>query len=103
MYVGTLTADEMSFAGATGSTNYTHYLMNSYTKNNYLSWWGLSPYYNHAEFGNDYVFLLNIYSGSLNSNMVDYPDYRSRPAVSLKSNTQISSGNGTIENPYIIK
>ena len=30
MYVGTLTADEMSFAGATDSTNYTHYLMKSY-------------------------------------------------------------------------
>ena len=27
MYVGTLTADEMSFAGATGSTNYNYYLI----------------------------------------------------------------------------
>ena len=102
MYVGTLTADEMSFAGAADSTNYTHYLMNSYAKSNNLSWWGLSPEHSINEnWLRLFVFLL--YSkGSLQANYVNV-NYYSRPAISLKSNTQISSGTGTKENPYIIK
>ena len=64
MYVGTLTADEMSFAGATGSTNYTHYLMNSYAKSNYLSWWGLSPGSYDAEYGRDSTFAVISDGGS---------------------------------------
>ena len=100
MYVGTLTADEMSFAGATGSTNYTHYLMNSYTKSHNLYWWGLSPYFYSAEFGYDGAFQLNrdgslIYYGVNGRNC-------SRPAVSLKSSVQITGGNGTKTNPYEI-
>ena len=101
MYVGTLTADEMSFAGATGSTNYTHYLMNSYTKSHYLEWWGLSPYYFIAEYGDDRAFLL--YSdGSLYPSSVNRDRY-SRPAVSLKSSTIIKTGNGTKSNPYTVE
>ena len=102
MYVGTLTADEMSFAGAADSTNYTHYLMNSYANNNSLSWWGLSPNYYNAEFGGDYAFLLRS-DGSLSSNLVDFYDtYYSRPAATLKSGVTIASGSGTISDPYTI-
>ena len=101
MYVGTLTADEMSFAGATGSTNYTHYLMNSYAKSNSLYWWGLSPYGYFAEFGRDDAFLLGI-GGSLGYNDVDGNYFYSRPAVSLKSGSVITGGEGTLEKPYVI-
>ena len=101
MYVGTLTADEMSFAGATGSTNYTHYLMNSYTKSHNLYWWGLSPYYYNAEFGGDFAFRLSN-RGSLNRDYVVSLSY-SRPAVSLKSSTIIKTGNGTKSNPYTVE
>ena len=100
MYVGTLTADEMSFAGATDSTNYTHYLMNSYAKSNNLYWWGLSPLYYFAEFGNDYALPLNV-DGSLHGCSV-HRDVYSRPAVSLKSSTIIKTGNGTKSNPYTV-
>ena len=99
MYVGTLTADEMSFAGATGSTNYTHYLMNSYAKSNYLWWWGLSPNFSSAG-GFDSAFQLDD-NGSLNGVDVNGNRY-SRPAVTFKPNIQISGGNGTISNPYIV-
>ena len=102
MYVGTLTADEMSFAGATSSTNYTHYLMNSYAKSNSLYWWGLSPGYYFAESGGDYALPLED-NGSLYIDSAGYDGLsRSRPTVSLKSSVQITGGNGTKENPYEI-
>ena len=100
MYVGTLTADEMSFAGATGTTNYTHYLMNSYAKSNSLDWWGLSPNF-YVAGNSDGVFLLDS-DGSLYDYYVS-DDVHSRPAVAIKSNIQISGGNGTQNNPYLIQ
>ena len=103
MYVGTLTADEMSFAGAADSTNYTHYLMNSYANSNSLWWWGLSPDVYNAGLGYDSAFRLSNYGSLSNYRVVSYDDH-SRPAVSLKPNTQISSesGDGTKENPYVV-
>ena len=100
MYVATLTADEMSFAGASGSTNYNYYLMNSYAKDNYLYWWSLSPYYFTGEYGYDGAFYLDI-DGNLDNVSVRSNDY-SRPAVSLKSGSIITGGEGTLEKPYII-
>ena len=98
MYVGTLTADEISFAGVAGSINYTHYLMNNYAKNNSLSWWSLSPHYFRGDY--DGAFYVD-YFGNLDFNIVNYI-YSARPAVSLASNAQITGGNGTISNPYTI-
>ncbi len=100
MYVGTLTTDEMSFAGATGSPNSTHYLINNYAKSNSLIWWGLSPYYFDAGNGYDIAILLKL-NGLLYDDRVDSTFY-SRPAITLKSNIQISKGNGTKSNPYTI-
>ena len=100
MYVGTLTADEMSFAGATGSTNYTYYLINNYAEDKQLSWWGLSlSYYNVESSGCDLAFRLD---DSSSSNGFINIDIYSRPAITLKSNIQISKGNGTKSNPYTI-
>ena len=104
MYVGTLTADEMSFAGAAGSTNYSHYLMNNYARSNNYSWWGLSPYYYDAEDegGYDLAFELS----GLGSFYYTYVDNswigHSRPAVTLLSSTIIKTGNGTKSNPYTV-
>ena len=106
MYVGTLTADEISFAGAIGSTNYTHYLMNSYTKSNNLSWWALSP----SRWGVAGI-LEDSYDGAFSvsdngrvyvNSVDDFFSYSARPAVTLASSTQITGGNGTISNPYVI-
>ena len=105
MYVGTLTADEMSFAGATGSTNYTHYLMNNYAKSNYLSWWGLSPSIYDAEKlgGNGSAFRL-VSDGSLGYYFdVSDVSFYSRSAVTLLSSTIIKTGNGTKSNPYTVE
>ena len=102
MYVGTLTADEVSFAGATRATNYTHYLMNSYAESNSLWWWGLSLRSYSTGDGGDIAILLS-YDGSLSSSEVFGYSRCSRPAVTLLSNIQISSGDGTQQNPYIVK
>ncbi len=101
MYVGALTADEMSFAGATSSRNYTHYLMNSYANSNNLNWWGLSPGSYDAVDDSGIAFLLRD-DGSLISTYVSNYGFYSRPAVTLKSSTIIKTGNGTISNPYTV-
>ena len=102
MYVGTLIADEISFAGATNSTNYSYYLMNNYAKSNNLSWWVFSPSNYEVQSNSDSVFYVNNY-GYLN---YDYLStllfYALRPSVVLSSSTEISGGNGTIGNPYIV-
>ena len=103
MYVGTLTADEMSFAGATASTNYTHYLMNGYAESNYLSWWGLSLGIYDAEYDRrDSAFAVGS-NGGLSDYFVDNEGYSFRPAVTLLSSTIIKTGNGTKSNPYTIE
>ena len=100
MYVGTLTADEMSFAGATGSTNYTYYLINNYAEDKQLSWWGLSlSYYNVESSGCDLAFRLDDSSSS--DGFINIDIY-SRPAVTLLSSTIIKTGNGTKSNPYTV-
>ena len=103
MYVGTLTADEISFAGAISrSGNYTYYLMNNYTRSKYSHWWSLSPYSYNGELNFDLVFLHD-FNGSLdwgNYNVSEPAFYR--PSITLKPNIQISSGNGTQNNPYVV-
>ena len=104
MYVATLTADEIVFAGATTSTNYNYYLMNNYSKygSKELYFWSLSPEVFSGGDGYDRAFYL-YGSGDLSGSNVHY-DYGiySRPAVSLKSGSVITEGVGTLESPYII-
>ena len=100
MYVGTLTADEMSFAGAYDSANYNYYLMNSYAKNK-LYWWSLSPDC-FFEGHNGDLFSFRLFDDGYLSSYFVYDSYYSRPAVSLKSGSVISDGDGTIEKPYVI-
>ena len=103
MYVGTLTADEIVYAGGKVYTsNPDYYLINNYQKSNNLYFWSLSLYYY-----SDYDHAFNVgRSGAVYSNVGDVgsASYSFRPAVSLKSNTQISSesGDGTKENPYVV-
>ena len=101
-YIGTLTADEISFAGIlNASHDNIYYLVNNYAKNNHLVWWttsysSLDPYAGgYAEM----VFLSNLNEIHADNNVTTYI----RPAVTLLSNIQISSGDGTQQNPYVIK
>ena len=104
MYVGTLTADEMVFAGIKyGVTNFNNYLMND--KSLFHQWnWTLSPFYFNifSQTSAWYVHTFSLRSGGdLDSNDVTNGVGMS-PTVSLKSDVTISSGDGTISNPYEI-
>ena len=105
MYVGTLTTDEVVYAGGTtyGSNKY-YYLINDYQKTNDLYFWSLSL----SEF-NDYSYRDSAFIVGYNGRLEDY--YVSddnnigsfRSTISLKSGIKTTSGNGTITNPYILE
>lgn len=99
MYVGTLTADEIVYAGGKVYTgNLDYYLINDYQKSNNLIFWSLSPdSFNGVD---DNAFRVNgigNLSGDLVSNSRSF-----RPAVTLLSSVQITGGNGTKANAYTI-
>ena len=109
MFVGTLTLDEIIFAGGfvdynqTQAANYDYYLMN-YDYISY-SWWTLTPlnysgyldrYYVNYLSSNGYIFREVISTGSSYS-------LESRPVVTLKHGTLVTGdGTGTKDNPYLI-
>lgn len=99
MRVGTLTTDEIAYAGGIiGETNSDYYLINNYQKNKQLWFWSLSP----ASFENveDRAFAVR-YNGYIDSMSVSM-NSAIRPAIILQSNIEITGGNGTKNNPYII-
>ena len=93
--IGLLTADEIAFAGSIAYT----YNRSTYLQENTGTtwWWSLSPSY----FGGGYAFVWNVYSGGLYGNYV-VGVYGLRPAISLVSSTNVT-GNGTSDNPYVVK
>ena len=100
MYVGTLTADEIVYAGGKVDTiNEDYYLINNYQKSKKKYFWSVSParFYSNS----DYIYATN-YDGKINELLVSALTGSYRPAVTLLSNAQISSGNGTKENPYVV-
>ena len=100
MYVGTLTADEIVYAGGKAfSSNEKYYLINDYQKDEHLFWWSLSPGYFFDTFGDSTMGVND--GGRVVLNYV-YVDYSFRPAVSLKSGTTISGGDGTKGDAYTI-
>jgi len=101
MYVGTLTVDEISFAGIHNLTTTNNYLMNNYSQNNYSPWWSLSP--NKYDGVTGYALAYVLYSGALTEISVNYDSVAYlRPSISLNSGSVITEGIGTIENPYVI-
>lgn len=100
MYVGTLTADEMVYAGGKVSTNNPdYYLINDYQQSNDLHFWSLSP--GHFAGSYDYAFFVH-YDGTVNSSYVSNVSISFRPAVTLLSSVQITGGDGTKANAYTI-
>ena len=96
MYVGTITADEVVYAGekvSNDNDNENYYLMDYVT--NCL--WTLSPAYFPVAYKDAMFYLDSSYGFS--GYDIDY-DYDLRPAVSIKSGTTISGGDGTKANAY---
>ena len=93
--IGLLTADEIAFAGSIAYT----YNRSTYLQENTGTtwWWSLSPGY----FIGDSARVWCVGSGYLNDYYVNFY-YGLRPAISLVSSTNVT-GNGTSDNPYVVK
>ena len=90
--IGLITADEVMYAGAAGTTtNYGYYL---YTGNYY---WTMSPF--NFNSGGARVFIVHS-TGNLSTDRVAYT-YGVRPVISLSTNNTIT-GSGTISDPYVV-
>ena len=93
--IGLLTADEIAFAGSIAYT----YNRSTYLQENTGTtwWWSLSP----GGFDGGVAFVWYVYSGYLYGGSVYYINGL-RPAISLVSSTNVT-GNGTSDNPYVVK
>ena len=93
--IGLLTADEIAFSGFIyGADNRSTYLQEN---TGTVVWCSLSPNIFHGS----YTDFWTVYSGDLGYD--DELNYGLRPAVSLISGIEISSGSGTSEDPYVVK
>ena len=102
MYVGALTADEVTFAGTKyGETSFDNYLMNTLAL--LYNWnWTLSPFANMNVNSDNYINIFSLTgTGSLQGLNNTY-SYTVRPTINLKPGIEINSGDGTISNPYVI-
>ena len=97
--IGLLTADEVIFAGFPSTSSYI-------TENTILGsdyWWLLSPY-NYfpidSTTGNPQMYC--VFASSAGEAHV-LSGYKLRPAIALTSETTISGGSGTSEDPYVVK
>jgi len=94
--IGLITADELQMAG---QLNYNlSYTDEAWTTNTNFYYWSLSPNdtYNVGAF----VFNAGV-GGDLSFDYVDY-EGAVRPVVSLSSETLISKGDGSTDNPYVV-
>ena len=106
--IGLMTADEMAYAGGKGWTSlpspYAWYYLNSaggsITGNAF--WWSLSPMHWNDYYSNAWNVNGSSNPGRLNDNNVNDASYGARPAISLKTCTLWTSGNGAPEKPYEI-
>ena len=92
--VGLLTYDEVVYAGGYYRQNNNNY----YLYNSVINWWTMSP----TGFVSGYAIVWYVYTaGGISYYGVDHPN-RLRPVLNLTVNAQISDGDGTSENPFVI-
>ena len=95
--IGLITADELAFAGyAAGLQNSTTYLQENATD---TYWWSLSP--DGFDGVGAYVWCVDGGNSNFVSSNVNIA-VGVRPSISLKPSTNVT-GNGTSEDPYIVK
>ena len=101
--VGMLTFDEIAYAGGGNSSNSNFYLNNNVTTGN---WWALSPSIGYIERSRGATFnisAISVYNTGKISHIYILDNSGLRPSIVLMPSTQITSGNGTIENPYEVE
>ena len=92
--VGLITADELAYAGSL----YSNYNFQVYTHSGYW-YWTLSPSF----FAGGLSYSSSLYSGGYFGSDISYNDDGVRSVVSLNSAALVSTGSGTLADPYIIK
>ena len=93
--VGLLSYDEVVYAGGYPYSNNNNYYLN----NSAIYWWTMSP--NGFASGISYVW--GVYTaGSISDGYVNYP-VRLRAVLNLTADTQISDGDGTKDNPFVVE
>lgn len=97
--IGLMTADEANYAGLNMKTPHA-------TNNNYLyyssNWWFMTSGWKYITSFATSTAGLNTTIGITPQIFVAYTFYV-RPVINLKSNTLITSGDGSLSNPYVIK
>ena len=94
--VGMLTFDEVVYAGGGSVTNSNYYLINNATTK---EWYTLNPFA-YDETSTTAMWAVNI-TGELDFIIDINQAYNGlRPVLTLKSSVKITSGDGTITNPY---
>lgn len=98
MYVGTLTADEVTYAGGkVGSGTFSYYLINSLSKT--TPFWSFTP---RSFNGTTDISLVVNSNGSLSYDAVSN-SLSFRPAITLSNGIRIRRGNGMRSNAYEIE
>ena len=92
--VGLISADEVMYAGGKHENNRAYYLYNG------QNIWTMTPI-RWNDINDIRMFYVNS-NGSL-ANPGTQSNRDIRPVINLKSDTTISNGNGTIDNPYIVQ
>ena len=92
--IGLITVDEVMYAGATDSTNNQTYYLNTGD----IFWTMSSRWFNSASARGIFVLTTGNFA---HSNMAYVGSVR--PVINLKNNVEITSGDGTVSNPYVIK
>ncbi len=93
--VALLTADEVMLAGGLGNTTNSSYYL--YTNQR---WWTLSPSY--GDLREALIMIFGVLDSSILGDEYYGNESGVRPSVSLAPNTKFTSGDGTMNNPYII-
>ena len=92
--IGLITADEVAYAGGVAEVSNSNYYL--YTGGAY---WTMSPHSFYSSAGEWIVYLEGQLLGGLNVNV---SSVGIRPSVNLKSGIEITGGDGTSSNPYVI-
>ena len=95
--IGLITVDEVSMAGGVWEISNTNYYL--YTRQNY---WTMSPYYFNSLSNRAAVFGVLTTGQLYDGNGVDNSFPGVRPVINLSADVTISSGDGTMDNPYVI-
>ena len=94
--ISLITVDEAAMAGGVFNTpNSNYYLYNG------QDFWTLSPFFFNSNIS--YAYVWNVApSGSLNYGNFVTNSFGARPVINLKADTQITKGDGTALNPYVL-